>query len=463
MLNIRASAIGLTLVCIFMAKGVLAGLIMRDPVSPGNAWVVRSDNQPKLTPSKKGLQFSSTDPEAFSHIGKSFLIEGDQGLYLKSEFRLDGEMAGWVQLIVTFRYGGEMIRGYVTNLSGKMPKSPITIASYLTDDVDEVMVAINFYGGGQIEVRDYSLLEVTGKAREVSFVSKTVKQEADEILQLIKSNALNFKQADLTQIEQAMLFELAEFETVNGDFLQQVHRLLRLLDNHSFIIDKTESESLRKPAEKAPELPSLALKNHVGVLQLPSLSSIDSLTMQRYANHAVGLLNDADAQATCGWIIDLRDNSGGNMWPMLGAVSPLLPMGKVGAFVDKKNQSIPWLNQGNAFYEGANKHLEFQQRRLSVKPMVVLQSKRTASSGEATLVALTSESRVKTVGEPTRGLITSNENYKLKSGNELFLTNAWFQGRDGTTMKGPIAPDVESATPEQWALDHLQQLCEKKK
>ena len=35
-----------------------------------------------------------------------------------------------------------------------------------------------------------------------------------------------------------------------------------------------------------------------------------------------------------GWIVDLRGNGGGNMWPMLAGIGPILGEGIAGYFID---------------------------------------------------------------------------------------------------------------------------------
>jgi len=42
---------------------------------------------------------------------------------------------------------------------------------------------------------------------------------------------------------------------------------------------------------------------------------------------AVAAIREVDGVATCGWIVDLRRNVGGNMWPMLHALRPILGEG----------------------------------------------------------------------------------------------------------------------------------------
>lgn len=52
-----------------------------------------------------------------------------------------------------------------------------------------------------------------------------------------------------------------------------------------------------------------------------------------FAERLQSLLRELDATVPCGWIVDLRENTGGNIWPMLAGIGPVLGEGVVGAFV----------------------------------------------------------------------------------------------------------------------------------
>jgi carboxyl-terminal processing protease len=54
---------------------------------------------------------------------------------------------------------------------------------------------------------------------------------------------------------------------------------------------------------------------------------------QQFADKLHGLVLDLQAQKPAGWIIDLRGNSGGNVWPMLAGIGAVLGEGDLGRFV----------------------------------------------------------------------------------------------------------------------------------
>src|SRR5690606_7638415 len=87
----------------------------------------------------------------------------------------------------------------------------------------------------------------------------------------------------------------------------------------------------------------------------------------------------------CGWIIDLRRNSGGNLWPMLLGVGPLVGDGDAGAAVYPDGRRVPfWYRDGRV---GLGDYVQLRvtrpyRLRRRDPYLAVLLGERTASSGE---------------------------------------------------------------------------------
>lgn len=84
------------------------------------------------------------------------------------------------------------------------------------------------------------------------------------------------------------------------------------------------------------------LTGQVACVEVPPFLAIDPETMAAFAQAGHEALDAYRAQASCGWVADLRRNSGGNMWGMLPGLQPLLGEGKVGAFVNRKGSRLRW-------------------------------------------------------------------------------------------------------------------------
>ncbi|WP_433853675.1 S41 family peptidase [Stenotrophomonas nitritireducens] len=160
-----------------------------------------------------------------------------------------------------------------------------------------------------------------------------------------------------------------------------------------------------------------------------------------------------DDGSRCGWIVDLGDNTGGNMWPMLLGVGPLLP-GRadgpdvVGHFLDATGLQ-PWRYREGAVWVGDALRLapDDAARRLRRPdaPVALLQSARTASSGEAIVLALRGRPHSRSFGTPTMGYSTGNVPVTLVDGSTLLLTSTLMKDRNGLGDGARIAPDVTAA------------------
>lgn len=176
--------------------------------------------------------------------------------------------------------------------------------------------------------------------------------------------------------------------------------------------------------------------------------------MQTYANTAADAISRAQAATSCGWVVDLRQDGGGNAFPMIAAVSPLLTQGRLVSFIDRAAHAT-WitLDGSTVSYQ---KHLPDGGVQLTVnvpasssldQPVAVLQGPLTASSGEATLLAFVGQKNVRTFGETTAGLASGNVGKTMSDGATLILTTGWDSNRNGVkTYPHGINPDVKTTS-----------------
>lgn len=155
-----------------------------------------------------------------------------------------------------------------------------------------------------------------------------------------------------------------------------------------------------------------------------------------------------DRPAACGWIVDLRRNAGGNMWPMLAGVGPIQGEGDAGAFV-ARGRTSPWsYRAGRASSSGVTTAEVTRPYVLArpAPPVAVLITRLTASAGEAIAIAFRGRASVRTFGEATAGLPTANVLRPLPDGALLVLTTALDADRTGRTYDGSIEPDERVPT-----------------
>lgn len=171
--------------------------------------------------------------------------------------------------------------------------------------------------------------------------------------------------------------------------------------------------------------------------------------MQQRAARWQATIGEQDNGTRCGWIVDLRGNTGGNMWPMLLGVAPLLRMTAgddetVGTFVTADGPST-WHSTPSGLRLGAGAIVDLGKPGYQLKhpgaPVAVLTGPHTASAGEATALAFRGRPQTRSFGEPTRGVSTANVVRPLVDGSSLVLTTSVMQDRHGRGDGRKIVPD----------------------
>ena len=161
-----------------------------------------------------------------------------------------------------------------------------------------------------------------------------------------------------------------------------------------------------------------------------------------------------DARRPCGWIVDLRGNGGGDMWPMLAGLGPILGDGAVGGSVNSSGARDHWVYQGGeAIFEdasGVRKTLAVVADPVVVTApaIAVLIDRGTASSGEAMAIAFRGDPRARLFGETSYGASTATRGFKLSDGANLVIAVSTFVDRAGRIYPHGITPDVEVPAPE---------------
>ena len=183
----------------------------------------------------------------------------------------------------------------------------------------------------------------------------------------------------------------------------------------------------------------------IPVVKLPPFSGNNDEGV-KYANAVLTAVPDGIP----GVIIDLRGNTGGNMYPMIAAVHRFLPDDdQMLRFRTRKfSQWIP--------LSYAVKVAGVEQRSRIECPVAILTDDRTASSGEATLICFRGLDYVRVFGGPTAGYASANQPFALPGGDQLILTTGCDVARTGEQFcDDPIAPDVLTETPLEDALDWI--------
>lgn len=155
-------------------------------------------------------------------------------------------------------------------------------------------------------------------------------------------------------------------------------------------------------------------------------------------------------QSVCGWIVDLRGNGGGNMWPMLAGIGPLLGDSLVGAFGAGDEADRWYYRQGRSGIMAPSGAVETVSE-VTVEPLAsvppempvaVLVDRGTGSSGEALAVAFHGRPAVHFLGEETAGFATVNRGSRLPDGTNMVVTTGYYVDRQGQEFPDFVRPDT---------------------
>jgi len=223
--------------------------------------------------------------------------------------------------------------------------------------------------------------------------------------------------------------------------------LSELKDGHSFLAtpDRGSAAIARGQYDREATMPSGHLRaDGIAFLRVPAFRGSPQL-VTRYVDllqEFIAQLDDADP---AGWMVDLTENGGGNMWPMLAGLGPLLSEGPLGSFRFPSQPPAIWsYRSGRAYLDDdllASASSEGYSLRHGAKPVALLSSQRTASSGEAVLIAFVGRPCSSRFGAPTRGLTTANDDFAMPDGATLFVTVGTFADRLGRVYGQALEPD----------------------
>jgi C-terminal processing protease CtpA/Prc len=186
----------------------------------------------------------------------------------------------------------------------------------------------------------------------------------------------------------------------------------------------------------------------IGYVFLPAFGGASADLQQAHADSVAAALRRMQDREPCGWVVDVRSFSGGNMWPALAGLGPLLGEGTVLQLAnpDSTTRDIVYRNGHIELAGTPVLRVERPAPVSSERPVAVLFGPRTGGSGEAVVIAFQGRPQTHSFGQPSAELATSNDTFPLSDGAVLNLTTNRIADRIGTVHKQQLRPDTSVPT-----------------
>ena len=275
--------------------------------------------------------------------------------------------------------------------------------------------------------------------------SMAVEAYLSEIINVMQTHSVNRRTIDWPAFRSHVLATAGTAQTVSQAFPAITAALARLGDGHSSYRSPTgtflfvPTRTCRASGAPIP----VGLPPDIGYVRVGAFSGT-AAQAAALANGMQRTLEARDRDSLAGWIVDLRGNGGGNMWPMLAGVGPVLGTGVVGWFIDPDGVQTPWEYRDGASWSGgfAVQRVDAPYTLRQPNPRVaVLVDNGVASSGEAIFIAFRGRPDTRSFGVATCGLSTANRGFPLSDGALLNLTVALMADRDKSPYGEQVMPD----------------------
>ncbi len=291
-----------------------------------------------------------------------------------------------------------------------------------------------------------------------SFKSDSIRSFVDKSIELIRSNAVDT--SNIKSIQNTLYNKAKDLKTVSeaAPLYTEVFKLLK--DHHGGLKYKGKTYGWNQPSsssniylksklnsEKA--VVSQIINRTTGYIRIPGNNDFAFKKVDSIANDIVSHINEVNSEKIKAWIIDLRINTGGNMYPVLLGLSDFIGNNNIvfGGFRNAKGESSgKWeIKDGKMLIDGIEllrqTHLKNPIRKDI--PIVILTSCYTASAGEMTALSLIGRQNTYIIGEPTAAFTTAVQGFKINNVAGLNLSTDYVVDRNSKIYKSNITPDYE--------------------
>ncbi|MFN8578545.1 MAG: S41 family peptidase [Candidatus Sericytochromatia bacterium] len=299
-----------------------------------------------------------------------------------------------------------------------------------------------------------SLREAFYNTAKISITSKNsigkISDEAynyiDKVLYEMKTGFIRKKEIDWSMLYKEVFKLTATAQTTGDTYIGIVKAMQILNEKHTFFITPDGKilsmySNLNNPyknklhvTENISDVPA-----NIGYVKVTEFSG-DDIQATAFAKQIETQIIEQDKKNPIGWVVDLRGNEGGNMWPMLAGLVPILGSENPGFFLGSDGKMSSW---DNILAKQIEKYkINNYQLHNKNSKVAILIDKNVASSGEATAISFVGRTGAKSFGQESMGFSSANASIPMSDGATLVLTSAYLLDRNKKTYIDKVSPDV---------------------
>ena len=316
------------------------------------------------------------------------------------------------------------------------------------------------------------LLEGCGAGRERAPRASVASAYLDAAIDSVRAHALFRDSVDWPAARREAHGRLLEPDTTPVAAYAAIRFVLNALgDNHSFLqlsdslaarerrlegpAGSEASGTLRSPSAFGTRMQPEAEVVERGGQRIGFVFMPQGRRNDAFATRFAGMVDSVERKGVCGWVVDLRGNGGGNMWPMLAGLGALIGEGNAGGWVDVDGKAESFLYRHGQAVERDTAGAETVRATAArppapirpTTPVAVLIDRGTGSSGEAMAVAFKARAHTRFFGEPTYGATTATHGFSLADGANLVLAVAMMRDAHGRMYPHGVRPDEQVPSP----------------
>lgn len=403
------------------------------------------DNQSLLIDNQSGVGF----------VEQTALVERSNELQIlqlsakiKTEAVAEGKGAGLNigvydsedNLIFNKHMGGY---GHLTALTGSNEWKTYELRAICPPETTKIKIGAILYGPGKAWFDDFEVKIISAASQKPNRLARRYIGAAVDTL---AKHSLYKDSIDFKILKESALQIAGSAATTKDCYLAVEYLLQSLGDHHSFfmepeVVKAWEGEDTENVADV--DFSQYRRIDQYGYIKVPPFHGGDPKLIYAFADSLQKALHKLDQPDLSGWIIDLRENTGGNMEPMIAGLGPLFDSETLGYLIDVNGRKEAWKYKNGVYSWDQDEMLRIANPVVLSKrrPIAVLMSPQTGSSGEIVLISFIGNAQTRTFGQASWGLTTGNGAFDLSDGARMMVASTRMADRKSRIFYGRISPD----------------------